>query len=124
MGWLIAVLLLLPLLSAGYKVGVLHYALTDALPDDEYTVTVAMTLDGHNERAKVRTFLPVEDSRQKVMTLTPASSAAFRFSESNERDNRVGNCAQAQATLADLGARFAGSVYVTNTQTYLTANGC
>jgi hypothetical protein len=35
-----------------------------------------------------------------------------------------GSCAQAQATLADVGARFAGSVYVTNTQTYLTANGC
>jgi len=35
-----------------------------------------------------------------------------------------GSCAQAQATLADLGARFAGSVYVTNTQTHLTANGC
>ena len=90
-GWLIAVLLLLPLLTAGYKVGVLHYALKDALPDDEYTVAVSMTLDGHGERAKVRTFLPVEDSRQKVITLTPASSAAFRFSESNERDNRVGN---------------------------------
>ncbi len=45
-GWFIAVLLLLPLLSAGYKVGVLHDALTDALPDDEYTVAVSMTLDG------------------------------------------------------------------------------
>lgn len=88
-GWLIALLLLLPLLSAGYKVGMLGYSLSDALPDDEYTVAVRMSLDGRGERAKVRTFLPVEDSRQRVLSLTPESTASFRFAESGERDNRL-----------------------------------
>jgi transglutaminase-like putative cysteine protease len=90
--WLfIAVLLAVPLVTGAYKVLVLDYRVATILPETEYRVSVDMSLDGNLSRVRSRTFLPMEDHHQRIEELTPASNAAFRFSERHEDGNRVGS---------------------------------
>ncbi len=84
-------LFILPLASAGYKIFGLNYALEDVLPDTQYRVTVAMSLDGNTGRVRARTFLPVNDGHQTVTDFNPTSNATFRFSEDDQGGNRVGS---------------------------------
>lgn len=87
---LIATLLLIPLLTASYKVFVLDYRLADILPDTHYRVTVEMSLDGDSREVNSRTFLPENDSRQTILTIQSESIPSFRFSEKDVDGNRVG----------------------------------
>ncbi|MHB8875010.1 MAG: 7TM domain-containing protein [Myxococcaceae bacterium] len=49
-----------------YKVRALGYSLTDTLPLKRYLVSYDLTLDGHGDDVRVRTFLPLSDARQTV----------------------------------------------------------
>ena len=89
-GWPIALLVALPLISVIYKGLVLGYRLEDVLPDTEYHVDVTMTLDGADGRARARTFVPVSDERQRITELAPLTGGALRYEESVEGQNRIG----------------------------------
>lgn len=86
---LIAALLVVPMLTAGYKVFVLNYRLADILPDTHYRVTVEMSLDGDSREVNARTYLPESDSRQEILDFQSESVTAFRFAEKDEDGNRI-----------------------------------
>lgn len=50
----------------GYKVLARGYGFSELLPLTRYDVVLAMDLDGHGDDVRVRTYLPVTDSRQSI----------------------------------------------------------
>jgi len=87
--WLAALALLIPVLGlAAYKIFWLNYALADVLPRTEYRVTYDLSLDGDERELRIRTFLPLTDSRQQVYgdeDLAPG----LRFKSEVDELNRV-----------------------------------
>ena len=63
---LLAIMVLVPMMVAGYKLYVLDYPLAGLIPAPSYTVELNMQLDGHGGNVRVRTYLPKTDGRQTV----------------------------------------------------------
>lgn len=84
---ILALLICVPSASIAYKVAVLDYRLSDVLPVREYHVTLSMTLDGHDGRARVRTFVPDSDARQTIESEAQSAPVGMRF----ESDRHAGN---------------------------------
>lgn len=85
----IAVLVVVPVAMAAYKVLWLHYEIADVLPQTEYTVTLDMELDGHLGRTRVQTFVPVTDDRQTILREEQLSPTELRFTTELEDHNRA-----------------------------------
>lgn len=78
-----------PASLAVYKLYFLDYRLADVLPRSEYRVAIKMTLDGHLARARVRTFLPLNDHHQQVFSEGQSADQTFRFTtEPGQAGNR------------------------------------
>lgn len=71
-----------------YKVTTLGFDLTDVLPRTRYRVTLEMTLDGHDDDTRVRTFLPRGDAHQEI-TGEANAGALFAFTTTTEGENRL-----------------------------------
>lgn len=83
------VLLGVPAVIGVYKLFFLGYRIADVLPRTEYRVRASLTLDGHLSRARVRTFLPVNDEHQQVSKEGHDANPVFRFStELGQAGNR------------------------------------
>lgn len=63
---LLAVMALVPITVAAYKLYVLDYPLAGLIPAPSYTVEVNMQVDGHGEDIDIQTYLPKTDGRQSV----------------------------------------------------------
>ncbi len=63
---LLAIMVLIPMAVAGYKLYVLDYPLAGLIPAPSYTVEVNMQVDGHGEDIRIQTYLPKTDGRQSV----------------------------------------------------------
>lgn len=63
---LLALMVLLPMAVAGYKLYALDYPLAGLIPSPSYTVEVNMQVDGHGEDIRIQTYLPQNDTRQSV----------------------------------------------------------
>lgn len=63
---LLALMVLVPMAVAGYKLYALDYPLAGLIPAPSYTVELTMRVDGHGEDIRIQTFLPRTDSRQSV----------------------------------------------------------
>lgn len=61
-----ALMVLVPMSVAGYKLYVLDYPLAGLIPATSYKVEVSMQVDGHGEDIDMRTYLPRTDSRQTI----------------------------------------------------------
>ncbi|MDH4234170.1 MAG: UUP1 family membrane protein [Gallionella sp.] len=62
----LAIMVLLPMSVAAYKLYVLDYPLAGLIPAPSYNVEVSMQVDGHGDDINVHTYLPRTDSRQSV----------------------------------------------------------
>lgn len=85
----VACLVLLPLALVLHKLVFLNYQLADVLPTPEYRVSFDMSLDGHGEAVKVRTFSPPNNQHQSISEERQETGEAFRFSSEGEDQNRV-----------------------------------
>lgn len=85
---MIVLLVTVPLLLAGYKVLYLGFRGVDLLPEREYRVTYALSLDGHGSDTFVRTYLPVTNARQQIGDEQGVANA-FSLSVQNQGQNRV-----------------------------------
>ena len=63
---LLAIMVLIPIALAAYKLYVLNYPLAGLIPAPSYTVEVNMQADGHGEDIHIQTYLPKTDARQSV----------------------------------------------------------
>lgn len=63
---LLALMVLIPMAMAGYKLYVLNYPLASLIPETGYTVELIMRVDGHGEDIRIQTYLPRSDNRQSV----------------------------------------------------------
>ena len=80
-------------LLVSYKVLARGYGLAELLPLTRYDVTLDMRLDGHGQDARVRTFLPVSDTRQTVsgeQSLSPDMSFSTQFAGQSRQAAWVG----------------------------------
>jgi len=62
----LAIMVLLPIGVAAYKLYVLDYPLAGLIPAPSYKIEVSMQVDGHGEDIDIHTYLPKTDSRQTV----------------------------------------------------------
>ncbi|MBI3478811.1 MAG: UUP1 family membrane protein [Nitrosomonadales bacterium] len=62
----LAIMVLLPVSVAAYKLYVLDYPLAGLIPTTSYKVEVSMQVDGHGEDISIHTYLPKTDSRQTI----------------------------------------------------------
>lgn len=62
----LALMVLLPVCLASYKLNVLNYPIAGLIPATSYAVDLTMQVDGHGENINVHTFLPKTDSRQTI----------------------------------------------------------
>lgn len=83
-----ACLVSIPLSLMAYKICWLDYRLGDVLPRTQYRVNIAMSLDGHSGRVKVRTFLPIDDEHQRISE-EEHEAGTFRFATELEGANRT-----------------------------------
>ena len=101
---LMSVLIGVPSVLIAYKIGVLHYRLSDVLPVRQYRVRLDASLDGHHGKARVRTFVPESDDRQTIEEETQGAVAGVRFSSEHVGDNReavwLGNHVDEQVALS------------------------
>jgi len=81
----IFVLLAIPTVLIARKVAGGGFEFEDILPDREIHVAYELSLDGHGEEARVRTFLPSSDDHQ---TIRDESSETGAFRESIETSGR------------------------------------
>src|SRR5512143_1982415 len=63
---LLAIMVLVPMAVAAYKLYALDYPLAGLIPAPSYTVEVDMQVDGHGEDIRIQSYLPRTDSRQSV----------------------------------------------------------
>lgn len=81
--------LILPLALIVYKIFWLDYRTAELLPTTQYRVNVEMSFDGHAQRARVRTFSPLTDSRQVMSDEQSHATDGLRFSTEVEGSNRL-----------------------------------
>ena len=86
---ILALLVLLPLAAAAYKVLVLDYSLAGVLPQTEYTVRLDMKLDGADRRVRVSTFAPQNDERQTISEVTQSAPESLLYSSERDGLNRL-----------------------------------
>jgi transglutaminase-like putative cysteine protease len=84
---LVALLITAVLAVAGYKVFARGYGFSELLPLTRYDVALVMSLDGHGGEVRVRTYLPVSDSRQTV-TGEENNSPGLHFSTQGSEQSR------------------------------------
>ncbi len=85
----LGVLLVAPTLLIAYKVLVNDYSLAKILPRREYSVTLAMSLDGHNGRARVKTFIPRSDEVQQITETRSSDVSNMQVRVESDQTNRV-----------------------------------
>lgn len=84
--WVSLTLLAVPTLLVASKIYLLGYSFRDVLPRTQYTVALHFFFDGHGGDVRIRTFLPVSDSRQQIsdeQNLSPGMHASSEMVGSN-----------------------------------------
>ncbi len=87
-GYACAGFLLVPLVLFAYKIFWLDYRMGELLPTTQYRVNFEMSLDGHSQRVRLRTFSPMNDAHQIMSGEESHADEAFRFSTDTEGSNR------------------------------------
>ncbi len=87
--FVMAALISVVLVVAGYKLVYLGYTLGDVLPETHYHVTYHFAFDGHDRSVKLRTFLPATDQRQTISE-ERNTSPGLHFDSSLEGQNLRG----------------------------------
>ncbi len=82
------VLVAIPIGLVIYKLMWLDYRISDVLPRTRYNVTVAMTLDGHDTKARVRTFAPLPGEHQQIVEEKSSAPTGVRFASEVKGLNR------------------------------------
>lgn len=83
----LAIMVLLPMGVAAYKLYILDYPLAGLIPAPSYKVEVSMQVDGHGEDIDIHTYLPKTDARQSVET-EQNSSGVFTAELKSDALNR------------------------------------
>ncbi len=82
----LALAIVLPLGLIFYKLEVLNYPLSGMIPAVSYQVDIGMQVDGHGDDIRIRTYLPVTDSRQLVSDEENASGIFTQTVETEGQD--------------------------------------
>ena len=89
LSFVMVVLCILPLALVVYKCAALGYRLEDILPVSQYRVSVQMSLDGHDEQVRLRTFIPSSDDHQQISEEEQEAGGNLRFTSEHTGENRV-----------------------------------
>lgn len=84
----LALMVLLPMGLASYKLFALDYPLADLIPTTSYLVELSMQVDGHGDEINVGTYLPRTDARQAISD-EQNSSGGFTFNLESDTLNRT-----------------------------------
>ncbi|MEM9077087.1 MAG: 7TM domain-containing protein [Bacteroidota bacterium] len=89
--FILAGLALLAIISIGFKIGLLSKHKTTFLADESYHITYQFFFKTDSGSTFIKTFLPKNNSRQKILGQTNTLSPAIKFHKTAEGSNLRGN---------------------------------